>query len=216
MADILIIGDSRLRGLDSHLKIAISNHAEKPKLNITVLPMPGAGIKQVVNNVTTKYQSRMFDQVHLKAGVCDLMHKVSPHNLTPNFPNSESLMRWYLPTLAQAQTDLYSITRTPVLCELVGMDIAAYNRAGISHPKYQEIIDEAIPRVNAYIRHLNNTMKYGRIQAHLCAGYAHKVRGGKCSARYPLVLEDGIHYNKAYKTRVATGLLRAILKNIKE
>lgn len=208
---ILVAGDSRIRGLDHHLRTALDD-IRAFSIRIEYITIPGAGITELVKAIQVKHTAEKYDQLYLLAGVCDLMQKRSAKNLVPSFDTVESMAMFMCESFTHAQSELLKLSPRPVLCELVGLDIRTYNINGRPHGYYQQMINEGIPQINRHITGLNagiETMP----RSPFIAGYVHKKRKGRMTHRYDLALSDGLHYTVYFKQRVAQGLARMIDQN---
>lgn len=208
---IMIAGDSRIRGMEFHLRKSLDN-LRAFAIQIEVISVSGAGVRGVVEAVKTDSAAPRYDQIFLMAGVCDLMIRRSTKNLVPNFDTVDSLTTFMEESYREAQSDLLALSAKPVICDLLGIDIAAYNTRGRPFPYYQDIVNEGVPVVNSRINVINADIET-MPRAPFFSSYVHKIRRGRMTHRYELALNDGLHFTEYFKQRVARSLARVILLN---
>lgn len=208
---VLVAGDSRLRDFDYHIRNALDD-MRAFAIDVECLSVPGGGVGEVVRAVQTGTEADHYDQIYILAGVCDLMRKRSGRNLVPRFDTLEDMTEHMDGKYTTAQNELLKLTDKPVLCELIGMDVATYNVNGRPHPYYQDIINKAVPIINRRINELNVNIE-AMPRGPFLATYVHKTRRGHMTHRYDLALNDGVHYTEYFKARVAQGLARVIVQN---
>lgn len=94
--------------------------------------------------------------------------------------------------------------------ELVGMNIATYNRTDHPHPQ-QDRLNEAINLVNIEIVSRNRALS---LATPWVAKQVHKnLKNGKKSNRYQKLGEDGLHLTDAMRSKWAYEIIQAIKKN---
>lgn len=211
MKTVVICGDSRVRALSTHLR---DLRQDSPKYKEIVISVPGATISRITSAIYKRYKLKTAPtQIYMMAGICDLTTKVGHRNLKPAFRTKVALMDHMIQEYTHAYDTLSQITKSPVICELVGMDLEKY--CGHSqNQEYQRMMDGCIPELNAYIHHLNN--QNGGKAVPRSANYIHKSRHGKKSARYGIGMTDGVHYNEEYSRYVAARLSKCITENWEE
>lgn len=208
---VLVAGDSRLRGFDYHIRSALDD-MRAFTIDVECLSVPGGGVREVVRTVHTGSASDHYDQIYILAGVCDLMHKRSGRNLVPRFDALGDMISHMDGLYTAAQIDLLKMTEKPVLCELIGLDVATDNVNGRPHPYYQDIINAAVPIINRRVNGLNVNIE-AIPRGPFLATYVHKTRRGHMTHRYDLVLNDGVHFTDYFKVRVAQAMARVIVQN---
>ena len=128
----------------------------------------------------------------------------------PNFDNADDITNSLLAQYQAARLTLLTIAKDVVICETVGLSMAAYNTKGEPFWDEQREIDNAMPQVNKGIIAINNkdvfTPRYG--------AHVHKVRHGRYGSRYGGTLRDGLHFTNATLTKYAFYLIATFYQNI--
>lgn len=210
---VLVAGDSRVRNLKELIEAELMRDRVGDTVEVEVVVTPGSGIRENTLRAMAAAGERQFDQIYLMAGVCDIMRRLGHGNLTPQFLDEEMLLLFMQEEYSRAQETLSRISSKPILCELVGLDIAKYNTNGQPHEWYQQLVNRAIPTINGYIRYLNKSLTHQATVGPSYGGYVHKMRTGKMYHRYSLVTTDGLHYRRDFQRRVARGIVKAIALN---
>lgn len=205
---ILLAGDSRLRGMDQHMRRAL-DEVRAYAMAVECIVVPGGEIAGVARAVRMRSQRAHYDRIFFFAGVCDMMIKRSARNLVPHFASVDDMVLYMGESYAAAQQVLLGLSDSPVMCEIVGLDIATYNVKGRTYPFYQDFVNEAVPIINRQLNALNASIET-MPRAPYLASYIHKTRRGKLTHRYDLALNDGLHFTEYYKQRIARALTGSI------
>lgn len=93
--------------------------------------------------------------------------------------------------------------------QIVGMDLAVYNRQDQPHPN-QNLLDDAVIRINLEIA--NRNMAEGVATPWVANDIHHNRKKGYKVTRYHRLSEDGLHLTQDLRERWAVFLHKAILK----
>lgn len=152
--EILIVGDSRTRGLEDRLNRTSSN------LRFTVFTLPGANLKTIMLKIlATLSYDNSYHLVFVVGGINNmtrLLHNPSRHAV-PRFRSVTDLVENTLSAMRTALDKITAITEIPVvLASLPGMDLSAYS------PDYRDLLtplqatlDTAITMINLRVRGMN-------------------------------------------------------------
>lgn len=210
--NILICGDSRIAKLSEHLERIIDTSTFRgSKYTFEFICVPGGTIDRVVETALWRCEKSMYNQVYLFAGVCDLSRR-SGSLWMPIFDDCDKLMIYLKQKAADAYTKLSNIGELVILNEIVGMDIAAYNKYRMKAPSAQATIDRVLPSYNRWV-HRFLTSANPLLMAPYYAAYIYKFRRGRLSARYELATSDGLHFNVFFLERLALDIAKSAQYN---
>lgn len=188
--NVLLIGDSRVKGLEVKLNTTSLN------LCFTVVSLSGANL----STITAKAQTilahpNQFQLILIAGGINNmtrLLHNPSRHAV-PRHGSSEALTENTLAAMRLTVETIKSITPMPVvLATLPGINLAAYS------PEYHDLLiplqpqfDDAVMDVNHRIRGIN---RLNNLHTLNLAYPVHRCKGkrGKYRSQYSL-LHDGLH-----------------------
>lgn len=148
------------------------------------------------------------------AGVCDLTYRDRhTKTLTPKFTTQVTLQQSLQESYDLTWPTLKHLADTLVICELIGSDIARCNRIEGSHKEFQIIQNYTVPKINIYIKTLNENMNAFSPKCPLFSHYVYKIRKGRAAVRHYLALKDGVHYTEDFALRVGQSIAAAIHTN---
>ena len=179
-------------------------------LEIEVRAFSGGSIEEVTTWGTHEAAHKRYDQVYLLAGVNNLTIHLGYRKVKPRFTHWTSMVRRMMMEYYMARTRLYRLTDKVVICDLVALHLATYNRNGEGFHYYQHIIDCATIRVNEYVEEMN---REASVYSPRLADHIHKSRhpDHPIHHRYSTTLRDGLHFTLATTTKYSIMLLRNIL-----
>lgn len=187
---VLIVGDSRLRFLESELKNTSLN------INFTVIMLPGARMSNIKTSAVTKLsQSDRYHLTLIIGGINDmspLAHLPTRHTL-PRFGSTDELISHTMETIRSSIQAIRLVSSSPVIMSTIpGMDLVKYS------PEYtdllrplQRIFNNAVVQINNQIRGINRLANLSTINL---AYPVHRCKGGR--GRYATqysFLFDGLH-----------------------
>lgn len=187
---VLIVGDSRLRHLESRLNGTTLN------IHFTVKMHPGARMANIaLSAMTALSYSDTYHLVVIIGGINDLSKLVytpTKHAL-PRYGNSHDLTNRTIDLFRESMSKIRRITEVPVvLSTLAGMDLAKYSPgyASLLHP-LQRDFNKVLLEINNQIRGINRLENLDTINlaypVHRCKG-----GGGRYTTQFSL-LYDGLH-----------------------
>lgn len=190
MYNVLIVGDSRLRYLESELNNTSLN------VRFTVLMLPGTGMAKIKTSATAKLShSNYYHLTLIIGGINDmsrLAHFPTRHAL-PRFGNTDELINHTMESIRSSIQAIRLVASSPVIMSmLAGMDLAKYSPeyADLLRP-LQKSFNNAVVQVNNQIRGINRLVELSTINL---AYPVHRCKGGK--GRYATqysFLYDGLH-----------------------
>lgn len=187
---VLIVGDSRMRHLQSYLNDTSFN------IYFTVVTLPGATLRRIMHEAIEIVRcSRPYQLIIIAGGINDLtvLHRHPTRHVFPRTRVVPNLINHILHEMHYCIDGISHHTNTPVaLAMLSGINLAAYS------PRYfdlmyilQPYIDRAIVEINHRVRGINrmNNLHSPDLSSavHHCAG-----RGGRYRTHYHQ-LHDGLH-----------------------
>lgn len=211
--NILIIGDSRVRHLDSYLTREKDEGRSHSRLTFEVISKPGGGIHQCVRDGVLNRKLDRYHQVYLMAGVCDLSYKrgrkLYPYTYSHQTPDMVTHLQAKYET---AYDQLLDITDCPVICDLIGMDLIMYNKSQYDDDYLQDVIDESVQMTNNWL----HTFMKSKLQ-HTCspyyAHYVYKRRNNRTSCRYHKATIDGLHFTNYYLEFISKEVIKSTQMN---
>ena len=205
MIEILILADSRGYALEKQLR---KLHKSNTLVRIHVRAVPGGTITDVVDTGLSALKSKHFHQIYLFAGVNDMTCKLGHREVTPVFNNWSTLVKYMMIQFYEARTSLYAISKTVIICELVGIHLGLYNSSGSCYKPQQDIINRGVMRINEYIADMN---RQAEVYSPYFAGLTHKMKGTDILYhRYALTTYDGLHFNQVTAYRMAEYFIQNI------
>lgn len=171
--EILIVGDSRTRGLEDRLNLTSSY------LHFTVITLPGANLNSIMLKILASLSyTNSYQMVIVVGGINNmtrLLHNPSRHAV-PRFREVTDLVENTLSAMRVALSKIIAITEKPVvLASLPGMDLSAYS------PNYRDLLaplqaslDNAITMINLRIRGMN---RLNNLQTLNLAYPVHRCKG---------------------------------------
>lgn len=188
--DILIVGDSRTRGLEDKPYYTSLN------LRFTVITLPGANLDSITLKMLTLLSyPNAFELIFVVGGINNmtrLLHNPTRHAV-PRFRAVTDMIENTLSDMRIALNKITAITDKPViLASLPGMDLSAYS------PGYRDLLsplqaslDTAITKINLRIRGLN---RLNNVRTLNLAYPIHRCKGknGRYRTQYSLLF-DGLH-----------------------
>lgn len=209
--DILIVGDSRTRDLESKL-----NHASL-NLRFTVITLPGANLNSIMlKTLTSLSYPNAYQLIFIIGGINNmtrLLHNPTRHAV-PRFRSVSDLIENTLTAMRVALNKIIAITDKPVvLASLPGMDLSAYS------PEYRELLfplqaslDTAITKINLRIRGLN---RLNNVQTLNLAYPVHRCKGknGRYRTQYSLLF-DGLHPGTYLQSRWVNAITEFCMKTL--
>ena len=138
--------------------------------------------------------------MYILGGICNITEKTKEGIILP-FTSADQIYQQNKDLLKAVITDLDKYDTTPViLCQLVGVDLNMANlppskevrrkRKRITKHPQQDILDEAILKINSYIKLLNS--ERGNETPEL-ASCIHKHHGSSGWKHHYSRLDDGVH-----------------------
>lgn len=202
--NILIVGDSRVRGLDLHLCTA------SPNLNFEVKCIPGGKLDQLMLKAMANlsyYDD--IDLVLLIGGINNItrLRYTPSRHATLRYLSREEICDMIMQEMYRVTDRISSISEIPVIIPtLCGMDLSAY--APLMWYRLlplQRTLDNAVVEINRRIRGLNRVRGYNTpdlaYPVHRCVG-----RRGRYYSHY-LWLADGLHPGQMLLARWATRII---------
>ena len=194
MKTIYIVSDSRGVEMDTHI-------TPPTGYRIRVYSEGGATLQRLLTMAKSVINAKPCELIYILGGICSITEKDKGIVELP-FESADEVYQMVKELYKAVVTDLDSYDTTPViLCQLVGVDLKTANDEkkgqelskkkgrGKKHPK-QDIMNEAILRLNTYIRLLNT--ERGHETPELGAA-VHKHHGQKGWSHSYSHLRDGIH-----------------------
>ena len=206
----LIIGDSRLSGLQYFVNIANTG-----TIPIQVLACSGKGIQELTTIIENQTTNHPYARVILVGGICDCTQRNEDYrNISDkfifNFDNSKDLTE-HLYNLFKASSHDLSRNRPYVrvaYSELVGMDMerSLYTRNPIAGQ--QDILNNSIMDINPKIVSINEG---NNVPTPWIAKRVHIIRKNGVHHQYER-LSDGIHWEDNLKHICAQKFVDVIYK----
>ena len=195
MKTIYIVSDSRGVDMDTHI------NPPPPGYRIRIYFEGGATLQKLLTMTKSAINSKPCELIYILGGICSITEKEKGKVELP-FDSADAVYQAVKELFKAVITDLDNYDTTPViLCQLVGVDLKMVNeevkgqesarkrKRGIKHPK-QDIMDEAILKLNAFIRLLNT--ERGHETPELGAA-VHKHHGQQGWTHTYNHLRDGVH-----------------------
>ena len=150
---ILLLMDSRGANLQKELEQQLPK--SKPNMQIKVMYKRGGNI-QTITEIGTKILSEGdYDECLLFAGVNNITRKAR-YGCELIFTNIKSMCEELTSEFMNAYTTLKKNCNKVIVCHLIGLDIARYNKASPqAYMQDQEIINEAVCQINKSINKMN-------------------------------------------------------------
>lgn len=209
---ILIAGDSRVSKLKDYIdRIMATSVFKSDQYSFEVICVPGGTFDRVVETAIWKCERRMYQQVYLFAGICDLSTR-SGSLWMPKFHDCGVLLDYLKRKSEVSYNKLKCIGELVIINELVGMDISAYNKFKLRANTAQFTIDNTLPGFNRWV-HRFLTSANPLLNAPYYAAYIYKFRRGKMTPRYELATADGLHYNVFFMNRFAMDIAKNVQYN---
>ena len=208
MKNILLLTDSRGSTLERCFK---DEQLEK----LDIRPFKGMTLHELNDRLPHYKFIARADILYIMIGINDftVLDRVS-HTVRLVTPFVSSLILRLRNEIYQLEASMKKhFPHTPyIMCPLYGIDVNAYNKQeGIY--RYQDVLDQAIIRVNMCIGKLN--ARNGQTPPFIC-NVIHRYRPKKKTyvTMYEK-LEDGLHPSEATQFKIANYLLRSIDRQIK-
>ena len=188
--DVLLLMDSR----GALIQKELNSHIEKNKLdlNIEVEFIRGGNIKAIAEKGSELLQEKPYDCCMFFAGVNNATRKQGK-GCELRFTNVQSMVSNFTTELQRAYDTLHKVCNSVVICHLIGLDIAKYNKAPPSeYNADQLIINNAVGQINKNINKMNidHQVKGPWLDDTIHSGTAKKV-----IHKYKR-LSDGLHPDK--------------------
>lgn len=213
MGPVVIITDSRGFGLQS-----IIDRIEKEKqtdYKIQIFVWKGRGITGAVRETSKQMIWLAPRLVIVFAGICDVtMLNRDTRRLTMADSTPEEAISRYVGQMDSIRHHLtIMLTERPfklAFCELIGADLAAYNRIDYEHPQ-QKQLEEVILGINAGIVGFNVS---NDMPTPWTAREVHHQKKSKTKvSRYQKLAEDGLHLSDELKEKLARTLYMYVDRN---
>lgn len=208
---ILIVGDSRIRNLESLLNNTSLN------LTFTVECLPGARIERIgLRIMSCLAHTSTYEMVLFVGGINDVTKvKFNPaRHATLRYTSSQTICDSIMSQLYLARDNLAKIFDVPVyIATIPGMDLINYSPAvWFRLLTLQEPLDKAMFEINRRIRGLNRGYGLHTLNlaypVHRCVGH-----GGRYHSHYGW-LWDGLHPGLPLKERWARDIIKFCSENL--
>ena len=186
---VVIFMDSRGYNLQEMLNTML--HKMEIKAQVHVEAIGGATVESMLPTAEKMLKSGNYDQVYYALGVNNLMDKHSNGKITGTFTEPGNLTESMEKYLDEARKDLSVLTKKLILCHVLGVDIAKYNKSEDRNMylEMQTTIDEGLVTLNSAINAIN--MSTGVVGPWL-QDTVHSLTNGRRIHKYK-GLPDGIH-----------------------
>ena len=151
-----------------------------------------------------------FDLLYIMLGVNNLSRKDRDGNIIPIFKDVPSLMEIMLAKYEILKCQLKEMSSKIVLCQLIGLHIATYNKMPTLDDVYQQVINEAMPLLAHTLNLVNEDES---LVGPWLTKIVHYYTNHKQYNAYGK-LTDGLHFSKETKRVVARKIIDSICKNI--
>lgn len=213
---VVIITDSRGMGLQQEIdRIAKREDAD---MNIQVFVWRGRGIASATKETSKQLIWIAPSLVIILAGICDVtaLDRETRQISLVDEAQEETVLRYEgLMDTIRHHLSVF-LTERPyklVFCELIGADMARYNKQEQPHPQ-QSQLDEMVLEINARIVGFN---KENGVATPWTAKSVHHNKKSKTKvARYQKMGPDGLHFSEELKEKVAEVLYKYVKKALLE
>lgn len=203
--DVLVVGDSRLRHLESHLNSTSLN------IQFTVKSTPGARMANItLSTLAALSYSDVYQLVIVSGGINDmskLVYLPTKHAL-PRYGNSVELVENSLNAFRVSMDKIRATFDTPaILATVPGMNFATYS------PEYADILtpiqgsfNRSVVEINSRIRGINRLANLDTVNLAYPV-YRCKGGGGRYTTQFSYFY-DGLHPTEQLLDRWATMIIR--------
>lgn len=211
---VAIITDSRGFGLQDDLDCI--SKKENLDLNVQVFVWKGRGIVEATKQTTKQLIWMAPELVLIFAGICDVTQldrvrweiSMADHNseeTADRFDGQMDIIRHYLSlNLTEKKWNL-------AFCELIGADMAKFNKMEVQHPQ-QEQMEKTIIEINSKIVAFNTS---NNMPTPWTAKEVHHNKKSRSKvSRYNKLDTDGLHLSEGLRWKVATTLFKYITKSM--
>lgn len=205
---ILLVGDSRIRHLDTILNSMDVNFAFISKC------FPGTTISRIVKKtVEILNENNTFSLIIIFGGINDIT-RIANRPLwiiKPRFDTVNDTVSYVKHHFIEGMDTLRLATQIPVvLCPTIGMDLSTYSPNNTDARDQQHIIEQSIQIINRFIYSVNSE---NHAPTPLIESTIHKCKGrSRALINYYAKLEDGCHPSPATRSQWASIIFRATSK----
>ena len=210
---VMILTDSR--GLHLQEKIVQEIKKQLPQhtdeLHVTVRIMEGATPDNILKKMNSKYGALPYcDLIYVNAGVNNLSIKRGPV-VNPVYDNVADLIDDVTDKITTLKSKINSVCKNVVIAQVVGIDIARYNREVDDGFWYyqQNVINDAMPLLAHTINFVNRA---DNLVGPWLTSTVHDFVNRKLYNRYGK-LRDGLHPNDQTQEKWAGLFVRSIYTN---
>ena len=172
--------------MQTEINAILSSNKSKHQVDIEFLR--GGTLQSVADMGVDKLKNFPYDACYLFAGVNNITAK-SGKKCHLRFNSVKETEEFLLLEIDRAYTKLISVCKSVIICHIIGLDIATYNKKPReSHERDQIIINEAVCRTNIQINKLN--MDHN-VRGPWLADTIHSTSGSHTSHKYKM-LPDGL------------------------
>lgn len=213
---VVIIADSRGFGLQDEIDKIVKR--EGSDINVQVFVWRGRGIASATKETSKQLIWIAPSIIIIFAGICDVtvLNKETRQISLADEVQEETVLRYEgLMDIIRHHLSIF-LTERPyklIFCELIGADMAKYNKQEQPHPQ-QPQLDEMVLEINARIVAFN---KDNGVATPWTARSVHHNKKSKTKvARYQKLGPDGLHLSEELKEKLADVLFKYVKKAISE
>lgn len=206
---ILLVGDSRLRHLDTILNSMDPNFAFISKC------LPGARLNRIIANVKeTLLENNTFSLIIILGGINDIT-KIDSRALwliKTRFDTVTETVTYVNTEIKDGLVTLQASTQIPVVfCPIVGLDLTVYSPTNTEASLQQPIINQAVKQINQFIYAVNTS---NHVPTPLLESTIHKCKGKSRTTyiNHYSKLEDGCHPSPATRSQWASIIYKSTHK----
>ena len=197
--DILLVADSRGKGLQSKVNAALSKlHASN--ISIRIEPAQGATLSTLLSPTLAFLAEKHYDVLIVMAGVNDLSHihwkEDNTSRVSPKYYEVGNLVEQIIPKYElfkqQVQSNAHGTLKI-LFAELIGLSFEQWNESPGDYPKEQLVISQSVELINQILWKMNK--ETGFPGPHL-QNSVHELKKGRRHHKYKRI-PDGLHADTA-------------------
>ena len=208
--NILIVGDSRLRGISPLIEheLRIRKFFD---IHVDLQCFPGADIEATANKCLRIIGHQSYDLIYLFTGVNNLSVQNRFRCISPKYHDIDVTVQDMMKRYMGIKERLETYARKIIMCDSIGLSFGDYNLDHANYPDEQSATDNAVLAINKQIRWLNDKEN---VTGPWLADYVHKKRHGRIGHRYRGTMKDGIHLNHKSLSKFAKRIVDTFYRNI--
>ena len=150
-------------------------------IELECLYFPGANVHETVSRGLRNGKYHYYDVIYLMTGINELSIRGKNRLVCPRFINDKDIMAHMQDMYISAHNRLLKYSYKVIICELVGLSFAIYNKGHLSFPEEQAMLNSAIMHLNKFIT--SHSQQSGIVSPWI-ADHVHKYRWGRLTHRY--------------------------------